>query len=79
MEKIECEWYSTKEKPHPDKIEGDRSDHTVCLVVRKRYGMQVLAWNHVDCVWDDDQMDDYECGADEIDSFMALPKRFPPL
>lgn len=77
MEKIECEWYPTEEKRHPDDTEKNTHGHTFCLVDRKNYGLQVLAWNHYHEVWDDEQADDFVCQASEVTSFMILPDKFP--
>ena len=75
--KIECEFHFTEEKPHPDKPENLRGDHTFCYVNRKRYGLCTLAWNHYHNVWDGPDGDDFECKTDEVISWMALPDSFP--
>lgn len=77
MAKIECEWFTTEDKPHPDTTEKNKHGHTHCLVDRKGHGLECLAWNHYHQVWDDDQADDFQCLASEVTSFMVLPDKFP--
>lgn len=75
---ITLDWYLTSEKPHPDKPGKARYEHVVCLVNRVGHGLQTLAWNCEHLVWDDEQMDDYECEVKDVTAWMALPDRFPP-
>lgn len=77
MATIECEWFTTEEKLHPDVPDGTRG-HTICLVNRKGYGTTVLAWSHLHGVWDDEDMDDFCCEASDVSAWMALPEKFPP-
>jgi hypothetical protein len=77
--KFELEWFFTSEKPHPDKPGMSRYEHVLCLVNRKNYGMNVLAWNCEHLCWDGADMDDYECGVSDVLAWMALPDCIPPL
>ena len=71
--KLEMEWFETTEKQHPDKPGLKRYEHVYCMVNRKHYGIEVLAWNCEHLTWDDADGDDHCCDATEVTGWGVLP------
>ena len=66
------EWYSTKDKPHPQKPGLQHYETIPCLVVFKGR-VRILQWNCEHMCWDDEDGDDWFCNADAVTHWMALP------
>ena len=71
---MEMKWIETKnQKPVlSEKQKNEVYPHTLCLTFHKGE-QKILAYNHKEDCWDNEDMDDYYCNTQDVSCWMELP------